>query len=430
MIEDRTYPAKFKYLYAAQWVGLATVFWVLGRFVFELEFTIWEAFAYFADAVLIMSLVYVIPLKKSDDAQKEARGIDFYDGPIAENKVKKEPFFLGFKKVRKIFIDWDNDKSLEVLLKSTVYKSYLRDLLKDQATKAFFKRTKSKKAEQDFLKKLEFDQEAIEKQIKDKKKYTEAQIKKDMKALEEKTQEIMKAKTALIPFNEFKIKEISKEVKEKFKNLHLYYVEMYDEERFEDEEEGWNKVLIILPDVYEKVLKTEPGEGWYKGWQIGLKSCDVFWLKIFQVTDNMPALYLRFSDNMPEQEIDTFENLRAIALTYLQLKVMEKWIYHLSTIPERIKSENVRLTQKAESFREGFSYMIQDFANDNLIFSKFVKDIVQEKLKGEIEKYKRRSQIFFAVLILIAISGLISLIVFLTLMASGPGFIPPGNFTL
>jgi hypothetical protein len=370
-----------------------------------------------------MSLVYVIPLKKKDDAQEEARGIDFYDGPIAENKTKREPFFLGFRSHKKIYIDWTEDDSLGEMLKSTVYKNYLRELLRDKATDAFFKRSKSLKEERDFIETLEKEQFGIKQDIKEDGKFDAEKIKKHTEKLELKAKELLDAKQQLIPYNEFEIEKITKEDKDILKDLHLYYVEMYDDERFEDEEKGWNKCLIVLPAPYEKLLKCEPNLGWYNGWQIGLNSVNVFWLKLFQVTDNMPALYLRFSDNFPEEEIDKLEKLRALSLTYLQLKVLQKWVYHLATIPERIASENVRLEAKANSFREGFSYMIQDFANDNLIFSKFVKNMVQEKLKGQVAKYKKRYQIVIAIMLALGIGSVILLIIFLS-TTTGTGINP------
>ena len=414
MIEKSKYPAKFKYLYMAQWVVIITIFWLVFRFVAQFEFTIWEAMILFADVALVMSLVYVIPLKKKDDAQEEARGIDFYDGPIAENKTKREPFFLGFRIHKRIYIDWTEDDSLGEMLKSTTYKNYLRELLKEKATDDFFKRRKSLKEERDFIEKLEKEQFGIRRDIKEDGKFDAEKIKKDTKALELKAKQLIDAKQKLIPYNEFEMEKITKEDKEILKGLYVYYVEMYDDERFEDEKKGWNKCLIVLPDSYEKLLKCEPNIGWYNGWQIGLNSTNVFWLKLFQVTDNMPALYLRFSDNFPEEEIDKLEKLRALSLTYLQLKVLQKWVYHLATIPERISSENVRLEAKANSFRDGFSYMIQDFANDNLIFSKFIKDTVQTKLRGDIAKYKKRYQILISVLLALGIGFLTILIIYFT----------------
>ena len=423
MIEKSKYPAKFKYLYMAQWVVIISAFWLIFRFIIQLEFTIWEAMVLFGDVALIMSLVYVIPLKKKDDAQEEARGIDFYDGPIAENKTKREPFFLGFRRHKRIYIDWTEDDSLGEMLKSTTYKNYLRELLKEKATDDFFKRRKSLKEEKDFIKSLKEEQYGIKKSMKENGKFDKEKIIKDTKKLELKAKELLKAKQKLIPYNEFKMEKITKEDKEILKDLYIYYVEMYDDERFEDEEKGWNKCLIVLPDSYEKLLKCEPNVGWYNGWQIGLNSTNVFWLKLFQVTDNMPSLYLRFSDNFPEEEIDKLEKLRALSLTYLQLKVLQKWVYHLATIPERISSENVRLEASRDSFRDGFSYMIQDFANDNLIFSKFVKDMVQDKLKGQIAKYKKRYQVLIAIMLVLGIGSIILLIIFFSTFA-GTGINP------
>ena len=418
MIENSKYPAKFKYLYMAQWIVIATVFWLTFRFVAQIEFTIWEALILFADTALIMALIYVIPLQKKEKAQEEARGVDFFDGPISENKTKKEPFFLGFRRHKRIYIDWTEDDSLGEMLKSTMYKNYLRELLKDKAVDEFFKRSKSQKEEKDFIKSLEKEQFSIQTSITEDGKFDKEKIKKDTKKLEIKAKEIIKAKKKLIPYNEFKIEEITDDDKAILKGMYIYYVEMYDIERFEDEKKGWNKCLIILPEPYEKLLKCEPSLGWYNGWRIGLNSVNVFWLKLFQVTSNMPALYLRFSDNFPEEEIDKLEKLRALSLTYLQLKVLQKWVYHLATIPERIQSENVRLEAKANSFREGFSYMIQDFANDNLIFSKFVKDMVQDKLKGQVAKYKKRYQLLISILLALGIGFLIILIIFFTTTAN------------
>jgi len=107
---------------------------------------------------------------------------------------------------------------------------------------------------------------------------------------------------------------------------------------------------------------------------------------------------------MDKPILEPLKNIKAESFTYLQLKVMEVWMNDLSVRPEKLEMQNKFYQQKAISFRNTLSDTIQDQAKENIVFSKFLRNPIQLKLKSEIEKYKRR---FYLALMGILVVGLI-----------------------
>ena len=97
MINEPSMPAKYKYYYIGQWQFIITFIGIFIRTMAQIEFTLIEGIIYLIDAAIFIYIVSWLPMKKKDEANRQAMGIDFFEGKIVENKAKREDFFLGFK---------------------------------------------------------------------------------------------------------------------------------------------------------------------------------------------------------------------------------------------------------------------------------------------------------------------------------------------
>jgi hypothetical protein len=380
---------------------------------------IWEILALFmtatANAIFAVYLAYILPLKKEKKANDKAKGLEFFEGPIIAGKLIEELFFLPFKSYTEIYINWDDDSSLKELLESKIYAKYLVDLTKEEEITEFRKKKPSPVLDQmskDLVKNLE-DQR---KELKTKIKKQPMPSGEDLKKLKEKEDALNKIKTTMLSFREsFNLQSILPLDKEELKKLHFYFCQMPAPERFSFEEYGFENTLVVTNDEWSRVLRTKPNTGFFEGWEVNLKSLNVVWILWFYMSENIPVLYLRFSNNMIEEEIDSISNMRAIVQAYVQLKIMEKWNYYLSNRPEQLAKENEMLKQRMESFEAGFESFVQKQANDNLIYSEFLENKVQTNLLSDLSKERRKKQllglsvvfllVLFALFFLIILSG-------------------------
>lgn len=438
MIQGPDLPRKYTYYMIAQYViiGSVLVFAILNFAVpppiveegdefpaVYIIFLIGQGFAIVLDVVLVIFIVSVIPMRKRQKAQEAAMNIDFSEGVIEETPNKKEDFFLGFKQIEEIHLDWDSDATLLQIFQSPEFEEYKRELLRDEAVKQFHKRAMDNETEvKDFLEELSKQKKELNKKLE---KETDLEkMEKLEQDLLEIDNEIYYTKLTKVPLKDFLLEaltssgEFGPEIqtnKEVLKNFHFYYVVLYEKERWEDEEEdeGFERALLLLPGPYSTLHKTSPYGGLHDGWRIDVRSCVCYWLLFNYFSDQLPLLYLRFSENMTGKEVDLLTTMRSQSATYIQLKVMEKWLYILSSLPERLRKEKAGLQSRAEQFRNAFATYIQEVANDDVIFGKFVEneDVRQQRI--EAQKYKKRSQIAFSIIIILGIVfGIAMLMIF------------------
>lgn len=192
----------------------------------------------------------------------------------------------------------------------------------------------------------------------------------------------------------------------------------------DSKEKGFDKLILVMHDDVSRVLKTSAERGFYQGWEIDIRSVNAFLLLLGYLTDNMPLLYVVFTENMIDEEINTIETMRAESLTYVELKIMEKLLFHLASLPSALLLEVEKEKARANTFEETYNYFIQGMAKDNLIYSKFAKNPVQDQLREENHQLKRNLQVLkVAFLAFIIIAGLVLL--FLFSGASAPVQAPP-----
>jgi len=410
MIEKSTIPKQYMYRQAGFFITIFSIFGIFIRLLTGFEFQVWETFIYVGLALFIFTVMFIIPLYMREAANKRAMGKDFLEGPIIANLKKKEDFFLGVESYTRIYIDFDDDKPLEELFKKNLYLTYAKSINREEGVKQFLAREESGELDEKYIKKISGEYLKLEAKALKKGSAGQELTVAEKKELDRKQKEFTEAMDALKPFKEFKLEWVKELDKNNLKKLQFYYLELYAEEKFEDSENGFDKLLIVTNDDLSKVLRTEPGEGEYQGWTVDLRTCRTFWILWGYVTDKMPCLYLRFSENMIEQEIDTVTQMRAVTMTYMQLKVLEKWIYHLSTIPDKLFKEITKYQERADTFEEAYSLLLQQNAMDNLIYSSFIRDKTVEDLRLENLKRKKHLQIAMLVNIMIFVSfGLILL---------------------
>ncbi|MHA1327370.1 MAG: hypothetical protein ACTSRH_08615 [Promethearchaeota archaeon] len=414
-----------KYQFAGLMVIIGLFFWgELRLTVFlRMPWTAWELLAYLGAVILMMYLFYIGPLQKKQKAQEKVSAIDYADSMIRRGKNIPEDLMLSFREVYELEIDFDDDSTLKARLESKSYERFYNLFLQSQiiqnvekgksTTKEILTASSLNELLGNLIPRLrelkengELPNLIGESQENQKRNVMKENPSNNHEGINIETT----SKEELIPYQNFDLDKIQNDEKfqkdkEILKSLNFYYAVLETEEKFEEEKEGWKECIIVIPSyTYKEALETRKGEGFYKGWPVNLRECFCFWEYWWQLSDNIPVLYLLFSENMDKPILEPLKNIKAESFTYLQLKVMEVWMNDLSVRPEKLEMQNKFYQQKAISFRNTLSDTIQDQAKENIVFSKFLRNPIQLKLKSEIEKYKRR---FYLALMGILVVGLI-----------------------
>lgn len=422
MKAEPSIPTREKFQIAGFYLIFLFFFGLVFRFtIFSyILWDVYETFIYIAIALGIVYLMAVLPLQKKDKMNQRAMGIEFIDCTIVKDKVIAEPFFLGINKCTKLTLNFDDDESLKSLFDSKRYKDMSRKMLRDEKGKDFGKRALPAAITETYIKEIEKKYDELAKKAALKEEAEEELSKAEKEELLKREEEIKAAKEAIKAYKNFSLEEIPKEEKERLKNLQVYYCEMYDKERFEndDEEKGFDKLILVMHDDISRVLKTKAERGYYKGWEIDIRSVNAFLLLLADITDTMPLLYVVFSENMTDGEIHTIETMRSESLTYIELKIMEQLLFHLAALPSALLLEVKKQEARANTFEESYNHFLQGMAKDNLIYSKFAKNPIQDELREENHLLKRNLQVLkVAMLAFVVIVGLVFLFLF-----SGTGF--------
>ena len=314
---------------------------------------------------------------------------------------------LPFREVYDIPINYDDNGSLEVKLKSSAYKehhvSFLKSRFKPNVTE------KETVVTGDNLKTLlsllspklnELRTKGLLENIV--KNVDPKKLKKPKDPNEE-----IEALTANVTgdLKEWDPEEVTDEETKTLKDLHVYYVILDSPQSYEGEKDEWSELFIVIPHfTYEEAMSAHKGLGFYNGWPVDTRQCFCFWEYLFDLTHEIQVHYLVFSENFDKPYLEPLKTLKANAYAFLQLKVMEVWNNHLIVEPETLEKKANFFQDKARSIENALSEVVLDDARSNVAFSKYLGNAVQKGLIADNEKLKRKFLIAIGGILLITLT--------------------------
>jgi len=400
-------------------VLIGFIFWIQIRITVFLKVPLipWELFPYAGIIIALFYLYSYAPLKMKNKSQGQVQAIDYADSMIRRGKKRPEDLMLPFKEVYEVPINFNEEGSLTARFKSNTFKKHYISYLEAQLTPNISNET-TEISERNLksllevltLKLPDMREEDLLKNI----------IKVSREADRKKNKELPFDEGALdilegeeLDMENLNLTHITDKEKEILNDLHIYWVKLDSPQNYENEKNLWDQLFIIIPHFkYEEAMATGKGFGFYNDWPVTLKECFCFWEHLWDLTGNIQVLYLAFSENFDRPYLEPLKNLKASAYAFLELKVMETWMNDLEVKPERLEKTRDHYREKARALSETLSDVVQDEANDNIVFSKFLNNPSQKKLISEIEKYKRRF-IFALSGILIGLLTMLVIIAFL-----------------
>lgn len=352
-----------------------------------------------------------LPIYLKDKHQRAAKNKDFHDCIIRWGRFDKGEFLLGFINLVEIKPDWSDwrlkrfqrSRNFSIHLQRYLTKVLIEDFhakrIGFQKVKKFVKQFKEGAIDSDLMNEVNKGVKVLKKQKK--------QAKNDVKIA---SKNINEYDLTDLPFSYLDLENDIKINKEKLKNCHLYIGLLYEQETREGHTIPFDRVAIITEQQKETVLKTEPMECVDKDdYDIDVPGVRCYYLCCRWALDQIPILYLRWSENMIEADIDA---LQSDDLDYLNIKVLEEIVFHKAEDSKQAGLKITKLETQKQVLEEELSDTVLDiFADGSWGFGNRLGDR-QDVIKAQIKAKQWKS---YAIVILVVAIFMIVFIVFFNL---------------
>jgi len=305
--------------------------------------------------------------------RKAVRGVKFCYAGIWRDFTYYERKLLGIKQWYKIEIDW-TDEMLEELFKDNIFQSIQSEIENWQKLDSFHN-PKSMPSN------VYGDDEDESKRI-----------------IEQ------------LPFKSFKIEDITKDTKEKLKKYNIYIGILYEPETYKDSEIAFDRICLLTDTDITKSLECKPSTAMHDGYPVDIDQVECAFDQLGWILPEIPTYILAWSENITKKILEP--SLEAQSIIYIQMKVLEKFVYTLRAFSQQAVMTIKQEETKSDMYYDAWDDMIQELEGmdiNNILGSKDLERIKIEDEAKSASKYKMLSYVLI---------GVIAIIIFIWLFLS------------
>jgi Ca2+/Na+ antiporter len=231
---------------------------------------------------------------------------------------------------------------------------------------------------------------------------------------EEDDEDIAKKLIEKMPFKNFKLDEIENIVKEALKKYKIYIGVLYEPESFDDSDIVFDRLCLVTDTDIEQSLKTRSSSAIHEGYPVDIDQVECAFDQLGWILPEIPVVLLAWSENITKKILEP--TLEAQSITYIELKVLEKFIYTLRAFSQQAAMALKQEETKSNMYYDAWDDMIQEIENMNINAILGSKDINQIKMEKENKKNAKYKTLSF---VLLAVITVIVFIVILFMVMSG-----------
>jgi len=305
--------------------------------------------------------------------RKAVRGIKFCYTGIWRDFMYYERKLLGIKQWYKIEIDW-TDEMLKELFKDNIFQSLQGEIENWQKLESFH------------------SPRSMPSNV-----YGED---------EDESKRIIEQ----LPFKSFIMKNITEETKEELAKYNIYIGILYEPETYKDSEIAFDRICLLTETDITKSLECKPSTAMHDGYPVDIDQVECAFTQLGWVLPEIPTFILSWSENMTKKILEP--SLEAQSIVYIQMKVLEKFVYTLRAFSQQAVMTIKQEETKSDMYYDAWDDMIQEIEGMNINAILGSKDIQQIKLEEEVKKGSKYKVLSYALI------GIIVLIVFIMIFIS------------
>lgn len=314
--------------------------------------------------------------------RKAVRGIKFCYAGIWRDFTYYEKKLLGIKQWYKIEIDW-TDEMLEELFKDNLFKSLKDEIVNWQKLESFHRPIS-------LPSNLYADKDGDE----------------EARRLIER-----------MPFKNFNIEDITEKVKAVLKEYNIYIGILYEPETYKDSEIVFDRICVLTDTDIEQSLKCRSSFAMHEGYPVDIDQVECALDQMGWILPEIPIYLLAWSENITKKILEP--SLEAQSIIYIQMKVLEKFVYTLRAFSQQAAMALKQEETKSNMYYDAWDDMIQEIENMNINTILGSKDLQQIKLEEDAKKGSKYKTLSFILI------GLLIAVIFILILVS----IMSGNTT-
>ncbi len=216
-----------------------------------------------------------------------------------------------------------------------------------------------------------------------------------------------------VPFKSFNIGDITDETREELRKYNIYIGILYEPETYKDSEIAFDRICLLTETDITKSLECKPSTAMHNGYPVDIDQVECAFNQLGWILPEIPTYILAWSENITKKILEP--SLEAQSIIYIQMKVLEKFVYTLRAFSQQAVMTIKQEQTKSDMYYDVWDDLIQEIENMNINAILGSKDIQRIKLEEEVKKGSKYKMLSYVLI------GVIAIIVFIMMFISVAG---------
>ncbi len=316
-----------------------------------------------------------------DDA---VRNVDFMDAGIWRDFTYYERKLLGVRHWYTIEVDWSD--------------AMLKELFKDKYFVQLKQEIQNKEMMENYHHPLSLPEEIFGGDLKN----SDGELYDD----------VSKKMLEQIKYKNFDLEEVTDEVKEKIKDYKIHIGVLFEPTKYKDSELYFDRICLLTSHDIKEVLETKPINGTHQGFPVKIDAVECSLSQIGYILPEIPTYYLNWSEKITKKVLEPA--LDMMSITYMEMKVLEKFVYTLRSFTQQaamaIRQEQV----KADMYYDAWDDILQEMEDIQITKILGTKDPNAARYEEQAQKAQQYKIVTYILIVIIGILSFVSIAMYVT----------------
>lgn len=221
-----------------------------------------------------------------------------------------------------------------------------------------------------------------------------------------------------VPYKNFKFEDITEDLKEKLKSYNIYVGITSEPHKYDDQVVEFDRVCLITDTDIDQSLRCKPSFAVHEGYPVDIEQCECAFSQLGVILPEIPVFLLTWSENMTKKILEPA--LEANSINYIQIKVLEKFVYTLRAFGQQAAMAITQEKTKSDMFYDAWDDLLQSIEELNLHKELGSRGIDQLKTKEETDKLEKYKTIAYLLIVITGFLIFILITFFITITQVQP----------
>lgn len=201
-----------------------------------------------------------------------------------------------------------------------------------------------------------------------------------------------------VPYKYFDFADITTDLKKRLQKYNIYIGITSEPHKYSDQEVEFDRICLLTDTDIDQSLRCKPSFAVHEGYPVDIEQCECAVSQLGIILPEIPVYMLTWSENMTKKILEPA--LQASSINYIEMKVLEKFIYTLRAFSQQAAMAITQEQTKSNMFYDAWDDLLQEIEELNLHKELGSRGIDQLKTKEEthkLEKYRIMAYVLMAI---------------------------------